>query len=936
MKNIFIRMIMPLVFILPGLQSVLAQNYDLKAMPPLDPKVKTGVLDNGLHYYIRANKLPEKRGEFYIATNIGAIQENDDQNGLAHFTEHMAFNGTLNFPKKGILDYLATIGVKFGTNVNAGTSIEQTIYNMSNVPLLREGVIDSALLILHDWSHYISFEPEEVDLERGVIREEWRMYGSANERMNNELAPTIYKGSQYAKRNVIGDTAVINHFKYATLTDFYHKWYRTDLQAIIVVGDFDETAMETKIRKLFSSIPEVQNPPLKEIFPVPDNTDPLIGTATDKEATSTIVNVRFKHDAIRDSDKNLGYMRSQLIRGLINTMFGQRMNELSRKPNPPFIFAYSSYGGFTRAKDAFTGIAQAANNEAIKALTALLTEMDRMKKYGFTPGELDRAKATVLRNYESRYLDRDKRKNRELVYPNISNFLVNNPNPGLEYDYPFAKTEIPGITLVEINWEAGKYVRDNNEIVTITGPEKEGVTIPTIQEIKEVLATYKSAKIDPYVDDLAGKKLIEKDPVPGKIQKISANALFGTTEWTLSNGIKVIFKPTDIKEDELIVKGYSEGGNSLLRDDQIPIADFLGDVVNQMGIGNFSQTDLNKLLAGKRVNVSLGITDDQEQVSARTSPKDLETALQLIYLYFTNPRWNQPDFNTWMDKMKAYYINAASEPRTAFSDTIAVMMNDHNPRALPMTYQRLGEVIFEKVQSVYKDRFSDPGNFTFLVVGKINPAEAAPLFEKYLASLPSVQRTETYKDDGIRPPKGNVVNDFRRENKTPRTSVFVNYNGSCNYTPENRLLGAAIRHILELRYIESIREKEGGTYSVRITYNINKYPVPGFMMNVMFDTDPLKADKLKGIVHQEVKNIVEKGPTEIDLQKAKEYFLKQRPEDMKENNWWTNILVDYYFYNMDYLSGYEEKVKVLTIQTVHDYAKKILTQGNTVDVIMRP
>ncbi|MEI6454918.1 MAG: pitrilysin family protein, partial [bacterium] len=622
--------------------------FDLKSTPALDSKVKTGVLENGMRYFIRSNKLPEKRGEFYLANNVGAIEEDDDQNGLAHFTEHMAFNGTKNFPKKGILDYLATIGVKFGTNVNAGTGIAQTVYSLSNVPLLREGVIDSALLILHDWAHYISFEPAEVDLERGVIREEWRMYGSADERMNNELAPTIYKGSKYAKRNVIGDTAVINHFAYNTITNFYNKWYRPDLQAIVIVGDFDENVVEAKIKKLFGEIPKVQSPSPKEIYPLPDNTEPLIGTATDKEATSTSVDISFKHDAIKDSEKNLSYMRLQIIRSLINNMFGQRMNELSRIENPPFISAFSYYGNFTKSKDAFTGTATAANNEAIKALKALLTEMERMRLYGFTPGEFERAKANVMRNYESRFMDRDKRKNRELVYPNISYFLVKNPNPGIEFEYEFVKTELPGISLDEINSEAKKYVRDDNEVITVTGPQKEGITIPTIQEIQNVLLTYKSAKIGPYVDLMAGKKLIEKEPAPGKVTKASANAVLGTTEWILSNGMKIVFKPTDIKEDELIIRGYSPGGASLLKDEEVIASAVVGNAVDQMGIAGFSRTDLNKLLAGKRININLNIARDQDVMNVRTSPKDLETSLQLIYLYFTNPRWNDTDFKTFM------------------------------------------------------------------------------------------------------------------------------------------------------------------------------------------------------------------------------------------------------------------------------------------------
>ncbi len=936
MKSSAFRNILILMLLSSGSALLQGQTYDLKQMPPLDPKVRAGVLPNGVHYFIRANKIPDNRGEFYIANNIGAILEDDDQNGLAHFTEHMSFDGTEHFPKKGILDYLAKIGVKFGTNVNASTGLEQIVFNMSNVPLKREGVIDSALMILRDWSHYVTFEDHQIDMERGVILEEWRMYGSAEERMNNILAPIIYKGSKYAKRNVIGDTAVLKHFKHETLRNFYHKWYRPDLQAIIVVGDFDVNAVEGKIKKLFSAIPKAENPAAKESYPVPDNEEPLIGTAKDKEATSTIVEVSYKHDITKESDKNLGYMRLQLVRGLISNMFGKRMSELSRKENPPFISGSGFYHGFTRTKDAFTGSAQAANNEGLNALMALLIEMERMKRFGFTQGEFERAKADLLKNYESRYMDRDKRKNRELVNPNVSYFLTNNPNPGIEFEYNFAKAMIPGITLDELNAETKKYVTDNNMVITITGPDKEGITLPTETEIKKVLAKYNKAKIEPYVDQFTGKKLINTEPVAGKVVTTSVNKVLGTTEWVLSNGMKIVFRPSDIKEDELFLSGYREGGISLLKQEDIPSAMVLGEAISQMGLGSFSTTDIEKLMSGKRINLRLSITEERDILSGRLSPNDLETALQMIYLYFTQPRWDATDYKTWIDKMKANYINAESEPRKAFRDTIAFVMASHNPRVIPMSYKMLDKVSLEKLKAVYKDRFSDPGNFTFEFAGKIDPEKVKPLFEKYLASLPSVKRTQAYRDNGIRPPKGNVKRDFHHESKTPRTLVYVNYSGLADFSTDGRILGAAMRHVLELRYIESIRMEESGAYTIRVQYNLNKYPVPGFNMIISFETDPVKADKLISIVYREIKKMVDNGPSEADLQKAKEYFLKQRPEDMKENSWWQGRMDDYYFYNLDYLTDYEAKVKALNVQSVHDYAKKVLTQGNVVQVVMRP
>ncbi len=936
MKKTLSNLVLIITLMMASTSLVLAQNYNLKDMPPLDPKVRAGVLPNGMHYFIRANNLPEKRGEFYIANNIGAIQENDDQNGLAHFTEHMSFNGTVHFPKKGILDYLASIGVKFGTNVNASTGLEQTVFNLSNVPLSRQGITDSCLMILRDWAHYVAFEDKEIDLERGVILEEWRMYGTASERMSNKLAPVIYKGSKYADRNVIGDTAVLKHFKYQTIKDFYHTWYRTDLQAIILVGDFDVNAIEAKVKDLFSGISAVASPKAKELYPMPDNMEPLIGLATDKEATNTIVRVSYKHDAIADADKNLGYMRTQLVRTFVNIMLSLRLNELARSENSPFIFAGSNYGRYSATKDAFNGMAQASDNNVPKALAALLTEMQRMKLYGFTAGEYERAKAELIRGLDSRYMDRDKRKNRELVRPITSYFLTNSPNPGIEYEYAFDKAEIPGISLDEINATAKTFVTSNNIVISVTGPEKEGVKLPKAAEIQSVMASCAAAKISPYVDNMAGKKLLEKDPVPGKVTSTAANAVFGTTEWTLSNGMKIIFKPTDIKEDELSITGWEDDGASALKDEELTAADFLGDALSAMGLANYSRNDLTKLLAGKRANVSFMISDEHDMVSVRTSPKDLETALQLVYLGFTSPRWNETDYKSWFDKIKAALINADAEPRKAFSDTIGVMMANHNKRSQPTTYKSLDEISFDLLQKVFRQRFNEPGNFTLLFTGKVNPETVKPLLEKYLASLPAVAQKDQYIDRGIRPPKGHAKRDFQRKSTTPRTAIYVNYNGSCDYTADNRLLGAAMRHILELKYIERIREDEGGAYSVRVSFATSKLPVPSFGFVVTFETDPAKADKLLGIVHSEADKFLKSGPSDADLQKFKEYALKQRPEDMKENNWWNSIVQEYYQNNLDYLSGFEAKVKALDVKAVQEFAKKALGQDNVVEVIMRP
>lgn len=917
--------------------SVKGQAYILDSFPPYDPQVKTGVLSNGMKYYIRANKLPEKLAEFYLAVNAGAIQENDDQNGLAHFTEHMAFNGTRNFPKKSLIDYLGTLGVKFGRNLNAGTGVEQTVFRVTSVPLIREGIIDSVMLVLQNWAAFVSFDDAEIESERGVIREEWRMYGSANERMNIKLAPIIYKDSKYANRNVIGDTTVINNFKPETLRTFYKNWYRPDLQALIFVGDFDVNVVEAKIKRFFSEIPPAVNPVPKEIYPIPDNVEPLIGIATDPETTTTEVSVIYKAEAVKDSDRNIGFMRLKLLQRMINVMFVQRMAEITRKANPPFLYAYCRYASFTRVKDAFNSFAQARNNESLRALVALLTEMERLKQFGFTTSEHERVKASLLRSYESQYAEKDKRKSSELVNLNISNFMINYPNPGIEFEYNFAKKMLSEITLEEINTEVKKYVHPENMIVTVTAPEKEGISVPTEQEIKHVIDSIKYTKIEAYVDSFSGKKLIEKEPVPGKVIKETSNPAMGTTEWKLSNGVRVIFKPTTFKEDEILLDAWSDGGFSTVPDNDIPSAQVTDNVAVEMGVGNFSRTDLGKVLAGKRASITPSLSHEREAFYGSMSPKDFETALQIIYLYFTHPRWSEPEYKTWMDRMRSNFINIRSEPRKAYSDSVNVILSNRSKRYRPTTYETFDEVSYDKIKAFYHNRFSDASDFTFIFTGKINPDEIRPLVEKYLASLPVVKRKDDYKDDGVRPPQGKVVNDFSHENKTPRTSVFVNYHGKCRYTAQDMLYLAVIRHILELRYTEAIREEKGGSYRIAVSANIGRLPEPQFSLSMTFDTDPKLADLLKDIVHKEINKLISDGPSDADLHKAREFFLKQRHEDLKENSWWySRALPEYYYNHVDVVNGYEQRVRDLKTKSIKEYAQKLLTQGNTIEVLMRP
>lgn len=912
-----------------------SQVPDLKSPVPIDPKVKIGKLDNGMTYYIRSNKEPNNRADFYIIHNVGAILEDDNQNGLAHFTEHMAFNGTLNFPKKGIINYLEMIGVKFGENLNAFTGTDVTCYNISDVPMIREGIEDTLLLILHDWSNYISFEPVEIEDERGVIREEWRTRGTAERRMEKDLLGVKYQGSKYAIRDVIGDTAVINHFNHQAIFDFYHKWYRPDLQAVIIVGDFNADTMEMKVKHVLGQIPGAKNKAKRLEYDIPDNTDLLVGIATDPEASQTNVTIYYKHNTVPKDLKNLEYYRNSLIKELILSMLNDRLAELLQDEKTPFIRARSNYEPFTNSKNVFQCSAVSKNNESLDALKILLLENEKVKKFGFTSTELIRAKTDFSRLVENLYKERDKQKNNEYVWNYFDHFTQNEPLSSIEFDYNFTNEIFPTITLDELNQIAASYIIDTNVIITVTGPEKKEVKIPTVQEIKDIYNQVKNEKIQAYVDKVSAKSLYDTDPVPGHIEKISGKMDFGNQEWTLSNGMKVIIKTTDFKEDEILMSAFSKGGTSHVKDSDMISARLLPNIISEMGLGNYSKTELEKYLSGKKVSANITISDDKEGFNGSSSPKDFETLLKMIYTYFTQPRFDEQSYNSYTSRLMAAYANQNTNPRALFNDSISTLMANHLYRSRPVNLQSLKEISLAKVQSIYKDRFCDASDFTFVFVGNIKPDSVKTVIEKYLGSIPSLNREEQYIDNHVRPPIGKVTNDFSKELQIPKTSIFACYYGRYKYSLQDIVNVAAIDHILELRYIETIREEQGGTYTVHVKGSVHKYPEQKSFITMTFDTDPKIADKMKTILHSEIQKIAENGPLDSDLQKAKEFFLKSHQDNLRENSYWVSELSEYYYNGMDQVSDYEKIVNQLTVKSIQKAAKTIIGQKNIIEVIMR-
>ena len=907
---------------------------------PVDPKIRYGKLDNGLTYYIRANKEPKQRADFYIAQNVGAILENDNQNGLAHFLEHMAFNGTKNFPGKGIINYLENIGVKFGADINAHTALDETVYNLSDVPTIRGGIVDSALLVLHDWSGFISLEDTEIDAERGVIREEWRTGAGADRRMWKESNKLKYPGSQYAIRDVIGDTAIINNFDHKTIREFYKKWYRPDLQAILIVGDVDVDKVEAKIKTLFTDIPKKENEAERIVYPITDNQKPIVSVVKDKEARMTRIELEYKHDKLPDAVKlsMTGY-GFNTISGLISTMIGNRFDEITQQADAPFVGAYANYGELVKSKDAFQLLAVPKEGQELKGLNALLLEAEKIKRFGFTNSELERAKTDFLKNIEKAYNERDNQKNNNLVEEYVRNFLNQESIPGIEWEYQTLQAMLPQLKLDMVNQVAKSYVTDTNMIVSIMAPDKEAVKIPTEDQIRAAIDNSKKAELTAKAEEKSNKPLIQKVPVAGKISKVAQNKSLGTTEWTLSNGVKVVFKPTTFKKDEILLTAFSEGGLSKVANiADLPSGTLAAGIVSNNGLGEYNQIELNKILTGKIANVSPSIGGYDEGFSGNSSVNDFETMLQLVYLNFTAPRKDDNAFKALMNAYRASLSNIASDPTKAFSDSVNSMITNHNPRTVLMGLKTLDLIDQDKALAIYKDRFAMPADFTFIFTGNIDPANEGVkrAICTYLGGIKSKMGTEKFTDNNIRKPKGKVSNTFTKEMKIKKASNFVVYSAPMAYNMNNRTAVTAIGSILDMRYLESIREKEGGSYGVGVRGSLSNTPIEEATLKMQFDTDPLKQAKLIGIIYSEVDSIVTKGPRPDDLQKVKENMLKKYTEDLAENGWWQSAVERYYHNKLNLVDDYKASVEALTPALIQSTLKNIVSRGNVLEVVMKP
>ncbi len=917
-----------------------ATMFAQQAMPvPFDPNVRRGKLENGLTYYIRHNEKPAQRANFYIAQKVGSILENDDQQGLAHFLEHMAFNGTKNFPGKGLLNYMEHNGVKFGENVNAWTSIEQTVYMLTNVPTTNMNLVDSCILILHDWSSFISLEGEEIDKERGVILEEMRQGQGAQMRIYEKMLPEIYPNSPYGHRLPIGTEEVVSGFKHDALRAYYHKWYRPDLQGIIIIGDVDVNEVENHLKSIFEDIPAPINPAERTRFQVADNAEPIVSICTDPEETNYNISLYYKHDIVPFEERgDVQYWLKGYIDQLVSTMYNNRMEELTQKANPPFIFGYGYYGTFfvSDTKDAWTGLAYAKDKDGIdEALTAIVAENKRMQQYGFTASEFERAKADLMKQIENQYDERDKQETSRYFYPILNHFLTNEPLLGIENEYMLLGQIMPMLPVEAINQYAKELIREDNIIITLTAPEKEGEVLPTKEELLALFNKAKEIEVEPYKETVSNEPLIATLPVKGAIESKKHDDTFDATILTLKNGVKVIYKPTHFKDDEILMSAYSFGGYSVMDQSDPYTLQQLNELAGLGGLGNFSAIDLPKVLAGKKVHVSGNVNTFTENVSGSCSVKDLETMMQLIYLSFGTPRSDEEAYQSFITRTKAMLANIESNPDVAFSDNLIFALFDNHPLRKRMKAEDYDKVDYAKALKLYADRFKDANNFVFTFVGNIDPETFEPMVEQYIGALKTKKNDETWTANVPAITDKDVTSHYTKAMENPKVTCYMVYNGDMEFNRKNQLTMQVLSDVMDIVYTEKIREDEGGTYGVGVNASLNNRPKESFMFLIGFNTNKEMYEKLMGIAKAELQNMANQGPRPEDLKKVKEFLIKKHAEDLENNRYWMNCIQTQDSDGYNPMANYNEIINGISSSDVANMAKAVLN-GYKKEVVQIP
>jgi zinc protease len=936
-KNIFVT----LVLAVAGTMTAAAQQ-----MPPIpvDPDVRIGKLDNGLTYYIRHNNWPEQRAEFYIAQKVGSIQEDDTQRGLAHFLEHMAFNGSKHFKGNELLRWCESIGVKFGTDLNAYTSIDQTVYNISNVPTTRESIVDSCLMILWDWADGLLLEQEEIEKERGVIHEEWRLRTSAQMRMLERDLPKLYPGSKYGYRMPIGLMEIIDNFERPFLQQYYEKWYRPDNQGIIVVGDVNVDQVEQKIRQMFSQIAKPGPDAAKiERVDVPDNAKPIVVIDKDKEQKVDLVQVMFKHEAVPDSVKgSLEYLVANYLRNVAMGMLNSRLGEIAERPDCPFLQAGAEDGTYllSKTKDALSLSVVPKEGQMNEALKAVVAEARRAAEFGFTQTEYGRSKANTLSALDKQYSNKDKRYNSHFVNQYVDHFLANEPIPSIDDYYQLMKQLVPAIPVDAVNQMMAQLMSksDSNIVVLNFNQEKEGATYPTEEGLLGAISSARTMALEPWVDNVKDEPLMTQMPKKGTIKSEKKNALFGYTELTLSNGAKVILKQTDLKKDQVLLTGEGWGGSSLYGKDDFTNIKMFGDVVEASGLGNFLHTELTKALAGKIAGASLSLGTQRTVVNGSSTPTDVETMMQLVYLYMTGSiKKDQQSFDQLMKTTELTLKNRLLNPESVFADSLSATLANHNPRFKSMDVSDLKNVGYDRILQMAKERTQNAAAFTFTIIGNYDEAKIRPLIEQYIASLPS-QKEIVKGKDVTTDYKGKVVNNFKHKAETPKAMAVMHwYSKQVPYTLENVIRSEVAGQVLQMVYLKEIREEASAAYTVMAQAGIGRDDF-GTEASILAycPMKPEKADVAQTIMRRAVTDMAA-GKCDADmLAKVKEYMLKEHADQLKTNGYWAGQIKTWRQWGLDMHTDYEKTVQAVTAGQVCQFVADVLKAGNDAEVVMLP
>ena len=932
MKKLF----MALVLVVASVGGMTAQNLSEETIP-MDKAVRKGTLPNGLTYYIRHNAWPEKRAFFYIAQKVGSLQEEDNQRGLAHFLEHMCFNGTTNFPGNQLKTYLEGIGVRFGENLNAYTSFDETVYNIDNVNVETAGAIDKCLLILHDWSHDLLLTDKEIDSERGVINEEWRMRSSAMMRMYEKALPVVYPDSRYGYRLPIGTMDVVMHFPYEALRSYYRKWYRPDLQAIVIVGDIDVDEMEQKIQKTFADIkPAAADAAKFEYFPVSDNKEPIVSINKDKEQGANIFILNWKTAPYpREAKDKTAYEIYGLQAYAMASMFSERIDEILHKENPPFLGADFGLEDFfvSKTKAAYAASVTCEKNKYEQGIKALYREILRAKRYGFSEAEFNRFKAEYLSQAESMYLQRDKVQSASYVEECVRNFLENEPMAGIEWNYEFAKRLMatPQFNVDEVNALLRAMPSDNMVVIGF-GSDKEDNILPAKEDILRYMAEVEAEDIEAPADKEDNRPLISNLPAPGTVTSITDDK-FGAKLITLSNGVRVHVKKTDFAPNIIKMSASSKGGTSLYSDAELDQTKNL-DYAGIGGWGDFSINEINKKLAGIQAGVSTSVTARGESVQGSCAKKDFETMMQLTYLKFTSPRKDVEAFNSAMQRTKAMLKNQENNPSIALQDTVAKVAYANRPRALRTRAEDMDRVNYDRVMEIYKERFADANDFEFFLVGDLDADTIAPLLAKYLGALPVLKGSEKSKFVDLNMVPGEHENVFEKQMETPNAIVLFMYNAPMKVNLKNTLLVSMLQQAMDMKYTESVREDEGGAYGVPVNAYLADYPDQRAVVQIQLPTAPDKRERMTELVYKGVDEMADDGPSADDLKKMKEYMLRLHEESLKSNDYWLRQMTSFSVYGEDNVTNYTKVLNSITVEDVKKAAKTIFRSGNRIEVGM--